>query len=159
MGKYEPLGAFLATQQGDQVAMSFARIEAVLGSNLPPSKRQRAFWSNNPHNNVMTKEWLAAGFESESVDVANEKLVFRRVRTQAGQGNSASGGFADAPQRKIEMSDLEVAGQMPKKTGKDLLAALQANMSGLITPAPGYDPAAPLVEEWPDPYTGDERGR
>ncbi len=159
MGKYEPLSEFLASQPGEKVAMSFARIEDVLGAALPPSKRQRAFWSNNPHNNVMTKEWLAAGFETESVDVANERLVFRRVTPQAGQGRSATGGFAEAPQRKLEMNDFEATGQTPKKTGKDLLAALQASMAGLITLAPGYDPAAPLDEEWPEPYVGDERIR
>ena len=40
----------------------------------------RAWWSNNPSNNVMTKVWLAAGYLTEQVDVSARKLVFRRVR-------------------------------------------------------------------------------
>src|SRR4051812_20975914 len=79
MGKYEPLNAFLKSQSRDLVPMTFAELERVLKSKLPPSKLHRAWWSNNPDNNVMTKEWLDAGYETESVDISGEKLVFRRV--------------------------------------------------------------------------------
>ena len=58
--------------------MTFAEIERVLGESLPASKSSRAWWSNNPGNNVMTKEWLDAGYRAEAVDIAAEKLVFVR---------------------------------------------------------------------------------
>jgi hypothetical protein len=80
MGKYEPLGEFLRQQRTQEVSVTFAEIERITGAKLPPkAQHHRAWWSNNPSNNVMTKVWLEAGFESEQVDMAARKLVFRRV--------------------------------------------------------------------------------
>ena len=78
MGKYEPLGQFLKSQHRDFVPMTFQEIESILAAKLPPSKKYPAWWSNNPSNNVMTKQWLDAGYETESVDIETGKLVFRR---------------------------------------------------------------------------------
>ena len=78
--KYQPLLAYLQAQRGSHVSMSFAEIERVLGTKLPPSARsRRAWWSNNPTSNARTKAWLEAGFHSEQVDLEDRKLVFRRV--------------------------------------------------------------------------------
>jgi hypothetical protein len=80
MGKYEPLGQFLRKQKRNSVSMTFAEIEALLGDKLPKSsKTHRAWWSNNPSNNVMTREWLEAGYETKNVDLAGERLVFQKV--------------------------------------------------------------------------------
>lgn len=87
MGKYEPLGEFLRSQRLDRISMTFGEIERILKAKLPDSKKHRAWWSNNPDNNVMTREWLDAGYETESVDIASGKLVFRRNKKQgAGKG-------------------------------------------------------------------------
>ena len=64
MSKYAPLKDFLVAQNVDRVPMSFAEIETVLNLSLPASKQYAAWWSNNPSNNPMTREWLAAGFEN-----------------------------------------------------------------------------------------------
>jgi hypothetical protein len=79
MSKYDPLGRFLKNQTRDFVPMTFSEIERLLNLPLPQSKLHRAWWSNNPTNNVMTKQWLKAGYETEQVDVEAGKLVFRRV--------------------------------------------------------------------------------
>lgn len=80
MGKYEPLGAFLRGQRGEEVPLTFNEIEQITGVKLPPkAQHHRAWWSNNASNNVMTKVWLEAGYESAQVDVRARKLVFRRV--------------------------------------------------------------------------------
>ncbi|MFO1032893.1 MAG: hypothetical protein U1E15_01960 [Hyphomicrobiales bacterium] len=79
MSKYEPLGRFLKSQTRDAIPMTFGEIERLLNAALPPSKQHRAWWSNNPSNNVMTRQWLDAGYETEQVDVEAGKLVFRRV--------------------------------------------------------------------------------
>lgn len=79
MGKYEPLAEFLRKQQANEVPLTFAEIERIVGVKLPPkAQHHRAWWSNNPSNNVMTKVWLAAGFRSEQVDLSARRLVFRR---------------------------------------------------------------------------------
>jgi hypothetical protein len=96
MSKYDALGAFLRNQRTDRVPMSFAEVERVTGRKLPPSAaKHRPWWSNNPDNSVMTRVWLNAGFESEQVDMAGRKLVFRRVRepvSSAGGENSGGRG-------------------------------------------------------------------
>ncbi|MDQ0393042.1 DUF7662 domain-containing protein [Labrys monachus] len=80
MSKYARLGDHLRQQKFAEVPMTFAEIERVTGVPLPPTALQhRAWWSNNPSNNVMTKVWLEAGFSSERVDLADRKLVFRRM--------------------------------------------------------------------------------
>jgi hypothetical protein len=80
--KYQPLTTHLRAQRASRVPMSFAEIERVVGTKLPPSASSyRAWWSNNPTNNVMTKAWLEAGFQSEQVDLNGRKLVFKRVAT------------------------------------------------------------------------------
>ena len=84
MGKYEPLGAFLRAQTGNNVPMTFAEIERILGAKLPASKLHRAWWSNNPDNNVMTRQWLEAGYETAAIDIANGRLVFCRKQPASG---------------------------------------------------------------------------
>jgi len=60
------------------VPVTFEEIERITGTALPPkSQHSRAWWSNNPSNNVMTKIWLDAGFETAQVDISgrNEQRV------------------------------------------------------------------------------------
>jgi hypothetical protein len=80
MGKYEPLGTFLRGQRTQEVPLTFNEIEKITGVKLPPkAQHHRAWWSNNASNNVMTKVWLEAGYESTRVDMSARKLVFRRI--------------------------------------------------------------------------------
>lgn len=130
MGKYEPLRAFLLAQEREFVPMTFAEIERVIGSDLPKSKNFRAWWSNNPWNNVMTKEWLEAGYQTESVDVEGEKLVFRRIRKVQHMPNAE--GFAETQQAEL------ASGREPGF----------GFMKGLLTIEPGYDLTTPSSELW-----------
>jgi len=79
MSKYDPLGSYLSNHKRSHIPMTFNDIERILGIKLPASKQYPAWWSNNTSNNVMTRQWLDAGYQTESVDVASEKLVFHRV--------------------------------------------------------------------------------
>src|SRR5437762_2471901 len=93
MSKYEPLSQFLRTQSADEIRMTFAQIERVIGEKLPPSaQHHRSWWSNNPNNSVMTKAWLEAGFRSEQVDMEGRKLVFRRTHRNTQQQTSVHSG-------------------------------------------------------------------
>ncbi len=90
MSKYDRLGGFLRNQNHESVPLSFAEIEQITQTKLPPSAhKHRPWWSNNPTNSVLTRVWLDAGFESEQVDMAGQKLVFRRV-TKPAEESSAS---------------------------------------------------------------------
>jgi hypothetical protein len=92
VSKYDQLGTFLRSQKTQEIPMTFAEIERVVGASLPRSSRYPAWWSNNPSNNVMAKIWLDAGFKTEQVDTAARKLVFRRagriLRSQIPEGMS-----------------------------------------------------------------------
>ena len=81
--RYQPLTAHLRGQRGDRVRMTFADIEKVIGETLPASASDyRAWWSNNPSNNEMTRAWLEAGFRSEQVDMSGRTVVFRRTPSE-----------------------------------------------------------------------------
>src|SRR4051794_20856416 len=95
MGKYEPLKRYLEGCNTEEVPLTFAQIERILGSELPPSKGYPAWWSNNSSNNVMTRAWLAAGYRSERVDVTGEKLVFRRHPGRIAELPRSEGGVLD----------------------------------------------------------------
>jgi hypothetical protein len=132
--KYQPLTEFLRRQSRDVVRMSFDEIERVIGAKLPPSAGDhRAWWSNNAQNNVMTKAWKDAGFESQDVDMEGRRVTFRRVR-------SDGSGDAGAP-------SVDVTTKAPHP--------LIGWMKGTMTIAEGVDLAQPADPEWGDAAHGD----
>ena len=143
MGKYEPLSAFLKSQNRDHIPMTFSEIERVLGSKLPPSKLHRAWWSNNPNNNVMTKEWLSAGYVTEAVDVEAERLVFRK----------ATGALRPEKETRAETA----AGNKPLPIEEHPGFGF---MRGQIRIEPGFDVTRPFEDEWEEGWLGvDENGQ
>ncbi len=91
MSRYDRLKEYLRQRAGQRIAITFAEIEEVLGRPLPASaRRHRAWWSNNPTNNVMTNAWLEAGYRTADVDMAGEKLVFERVMDEQSENVFAS---------------------------------------------------------------------
>ena len=128
-GKYAPLGAFLGKQSKDLVRMTFADIERVIGAKLPQSQRYPAWWSNNPFNNVMTKVWLDAGFETEQVDIQGRSVVFRRAVRRG-------------PTRASPVTP-----PLPEAANSDR-DSLIGWMKGTVTLAPGVDLTEPADPEW-----------
>lgn len=132
--KYEPLTEFLRRQSRAVVRMSFDEIERVIGAKLPPSAtRHRAWWSNNAQNNVMTRAWRDAGFESEDVDMKGRRVAFRRVRAEPSRETGAP--FVD---RVTE-------GRHP----------LIGWMKGTLTIAEGVDLTQPADPEWGEAANAD----
>lgn len=134
MSKYAGLGEYLKKQPANEIPVTFAEIERITGTRLPPkAQHHRAWWSNNASNNVMTRVWLAAGYQTERVDVAGRKLVFRRVRStktsSSGVSSTAPGSPAPGP-----------SGHHP------LFGALK----DLIHIAPGTDLTEPADPQWGD---------
>jgi hypothetical protein len=114
--------------------MSFDEIERLLGENLPASRQFLAWWSNNPANNPMTKEWLAAGFQTESVNIAGGNLVFRRVREPLGAGR----GSGESAQSEI--------GSKPSRH------PIFGCMKGTLTIIPDVDLTEPGDPDWGKVY-------
>ena len=130
MSKYTPLQTHLRQDGKTLVAMSFGEIEAILGFALPPSAHtHRAWWSNNPNNNVMTKEWLEAGYETEEVDLGRERLVFRRTGH-----NGVSGVGSGNPPSTSNLPPV----------GRSIIGVLE----GTVTLSAGTDLTEPTGESW-----------
>lgn len=125
MSKYRPLGEFLSKQTSASIPMKFGEIEKILGHKLPPSKLQRAWWSNNSSNNVMTNQWLEAGYETAAVDISSEKLVFRRVKVPS-----------------------DVAADPAERQRHPIFGF----MKGTISVMPGVDLTAPADPDWGKVY-------
>jgi Tfp pilus assembly protein PilV len=122
MSKYEPLTHYLERSKDQVVELTFAEIERIIGGKLPASSlRHRALWSNNPVGHVMTQAWLAAGFESEQVDMARKRVKFRRT---------------------------EAATAEPKRSGKQLFDDLYGCMRGTVSIPKGIDIMEPVDLEW-----------
>ncbi|WP_186387848.1 MULTISPECIES: hypothetical protein [unclassified Stappia] len=126
MRKYDPLGAYLKTRNIEQVPMTFAEIEKLIDDRLPASaRRHRAWWSNNPSNSVITKVWLDAGYVTANVDLARERLTFRRGRPPVSSAPAAS----------------------PRRAGR-----LYGCMKGTLTVAEGADLTMPADPDWAGVY-------
>jgi hypothetical protein len=129
--KYEPLTEFLRRHSDAIVRISFDEIERVIGAKLPPSAtHHRAWWSNNAQNNVMTKAWRDAGFESEDVDMKRRRVAFRRVRS----------GATGAPSADVTTEDRH---------------PLIGWMKGSLTTAEDVDLTQPADPEWGEAASGD----
>ncbi|MCA0057365.1 MULTISPECIES: hypothetical protein [unclassified Mesorhizobium] len=140
MSKYYRLKDFLSEQDQDRIPMTFAEIEKVLEFELPASKQYPAWWSNNPSNNPMTREWLDAGYETESVNTASGKLVFRRVK-RGRDGGGSRGAPVSAASRQ--------SSPRPRHPGFGF-------MKGMITIEKGFDVTKPFDDQpWDQGYLGE----
>jgi hypothetical protein len=140
MSKYQPLESYLSKRHADEVPATFEEIEAIVGFKLPDTaSKQRAWWSNNPSNNVMTKSWLAAGYQTERVDMAARKLVFRRARNGSPQSRpstlSSSGDGNAAPAKREGAQGF-------------VLERLWSTLGGTVHVPEGVDLTDPTGEIW-----------
>jgi hypothetical protein len=141
VSKYDGLGSHLRRQTADRIPMTFGEIERVTGVRLPEkSQHSRAWWSNNPGNNVMTKVWLDAGFETAQVDMKAGKVVFVRSDQPVADKQRAFGGMAE------EAREFEPGSGEMKRGRSSLFGALK----GTFAIEPGYDLTSPMYtdEEW-----------
>jgi hypothetical protein len=127
--KYNLLRAHLAGLSADRVAMSFAAVAAAARVKLPASAyRYVQWWENDPIHHVQAKAWIEAGYRTEQVDLAGQKLVFARTRERG------------VSEMKEEFAHRPSSGQHP----------LFGAMKGTFTIEPGYDLTRPALdaEDW-----------
>jgi hypothetical protein len=80
--KYSPLHDFLVAHGPDRVDLTYARIEDILGSSLPPSSRTHAaqFWANHyGGTHVWATQWMDAGWKVAGLSPGADRVTFVRV--------------------------------------------------------------------------------
>ena len=63
-----------------QVKLSFARIDGLIGSNLPMNAYRDPTWWSNSSSTAHTKAWLEAGWDVQEVNLKEGYAVFKKVR-------------------------------------------------------------------------------
>jgi len=83
VGKYEPLKRYLRFRGSftDVVKLSFAKIDGIIGDNLPMSAFRSEKWWSNSSNSVHAKAWVDAGWRIQEVNLEEGYVVFRKVKT------------------------------------------------------------------------------
>lgn len=77
--KYYPLYHHLQQQAQDEVTLTFAEVETLLGDKLPPTAwGYRAWWSNRGHGSPHAAAWLKAGYRMHHLDLAAHEVTFRK---------------------------------------------------------------------------------
>jgi hypothetical protein len=67
----------------DNVKLTFARIDGLIGSNLPMEAYRDQTWWSNSSSSAHAKAWLDAGWEVQEVNLKEGYAVFKKVRSVA----------------------------------------------------------------------------
>ena len=94
-GKYRPLYEALRASTGDHRRLTFAQLEEIIGVSLPRSAFQyREWWANEQERSggrhPQARAWMLAGWQVETVALANKEVVFRRVSQSKEQANAST---------------------------------------------------------------------
>ena len=75
---YRPLTAYLTAHPANEVTLTFAELETLLGASLPDAAWQRAWWANT--ETPQGRTWLAAGWVVRWVRQRGEEAAVTFVR-------------------------------------------------------------------------------
>ena len=77
--KYRFLSEYLSNSNQKSVTLSFSEIEKILQFELPDSARNhRPFWANTTTHSIALS-WLSVGYETVSVNMEKEIVVFEKT--------------------------------------------------------------------------------
>ena len=81
ISKYEGLERHLKFRAAftSTVKLSFARIDGLIGSNLPMAAYRETAWWSNTSSGAHAKAWLEAGWEVEEVNLKEGYVAFKKV--------------------------------------------------------------------------------
>jgi hypothetical protein len=77
------------------VTLSLARIDGLIGSNLPMAAYKDPAWWSNASSSAHAKAWLNAGWEVQEVNLKEGKVTFKKVCNVA---------FKKSKQKKLEIT-------------------------------------------------------
>jgi len=79
--KYSPLSEYLArrARYSDLATLTFAKIESLIGANLPSSASQDTHWWNNAPSRVQAQAWMNVGWRVHDVNLNDRTVTFKRI--------------------------------------------------------------------------------
>jgi hypothetical protein len=77
------------------VKLSFARIDGLIGSNLPMKAYRDPSWWSNVSSSAHAKAWLDAGWEVKEVNLEEGYVIFKKVRNL---------GFKKSRRKRLEIT-------------------------------------------------------
>lgn len=82
VSKYEGLTRYLKFRGSftDTVKLNFARIDGIIGDNLPIEAYKSENWWDNVPTRAYAKAWLEAGWETQETNLKEGYVVFKKVR-------------------------------------------------------------------------------
>lgn len=89
--KYSGLTRYLKFRGAftDYVKLTFARIDGLIGTNLPMSAYRTETWWNNSSASAHAKGWLDAGWEVQEVNLKEGYVTLKKVREVPMQSQSS----------------------------------------------------------------------
>ena len=80
--KYKGLESHLKFRAAftDLVTLKFARIDGLIGTNMPMAAYRDPLWWSNNSTSVHAKAWLEAGWEVQDVNFKEGSVTFKKVR-------------------------------------------------------------------------------
>jgi hypothetical protein len=144
MSKYDPLKHHLALSRESRLEFSFRDLEEILGFDLPNSaRRHAAWWSNSGGTHVQSAAWLDAGYRTEEVDIASQRVRFFRDRTE---------GFAEMGQKKSKPRTKSPPSAQKTFDESSKPHPIFGIWKGKVTLLPGYDYTQPADPDWGKVY-------
>jgi DNA-binding transcriptional regulator YiaG len=113
--RYAPLYEHLRARREDEVTLTFAEIEGILGSPLPTSAHATsAWWSNRGKGALQAAAWVEARYHVVALDLAGERVTFRRPAPRyrierAGETARWDGEAVRALRRHMGLNQAELA--------------------------------------------------
>ncbi|MEM2914049.1 MAG: hypothetical protein QXH91_01415 [Candidatus Bathyarchaeia archaeon] len=82
-GKYAYLSIYLAkrAKYSEHVTLPFAKIEEIIGEQLPSSAHYDKYWWSNIRNRSPSESWLTAGWSVQNVDLDRREVSFIKDKT------------------------------------------------------------------------------
>jgi hypothetical protein len=130
------------------VKLSFARIDGIIGDNLPLEAYKSETWWSNVSNSVHARGWLDAGWEVQEVNLKGGFVVFNKNRDVPlkSQKGEARGGvrkpFAPAPvrfPRKRQPSKTKVSKLYARIKNVERRKTALPRYRGSFKPKPGFE--------------------
>jgi len=82
--KYSPLNRYLIrrAKYTNQATLSFARIEGIIGDNLPFGAIRNQSWWSNTQSSSQGRAWMNAGWRVHDISIQERTVTFRKVESE-----------------------------------------------------------------------------